>query len=671
VGLTPAAAVAASGGGRLCRPLTVGGPVFVTGACVDPVLEQPYVDVDRAGTTTDPVSGVTVDYRYIHGGFAGTAARFSLYFPAPGAYRGRFFESTYPTVTEEDATPGAIAFAISSGAYVVSTNNGGGVQAAGVLGGYRVNAASAKYSRVVAARVYATSTRPRGYIYGASGGAYQTIGAMENTSGVWDGGVPMVPGVPNAIPSFMTVELLALRVLGDTLPRIAAAMAPGGSGDPYAGLTAEQRAVLREVTRLGFPLRGWWQYATLNGGAYGAVEAGVRALDPTYADDFWSKPGYEGADPAVLAARVRYDTAVTGLVGSPASGVVLASVPTGQVAGADLVVTGGAAAGKTVPIGAVTGGTLTFGTSADPSVTGLIRPGDSVRIDNSWLIASEYYQRHQLPTADEYGWNQYRAADGTPAEPQRAVLAGPLLAAGAAGGPVTGGRFSGKMIMLASTMDVQAYPWSADWYRAQAQAAYGASLNGGYRLWYMENADHDPTGPAATTAAGAADHIVSYDGELQQALLDLDAWVTRGTPPPAGTSYHIDANDQVRLASTAAQRHGLQPVVTLSASAACARSGRSIVVPAGTPVTFTVEAQAPDGAGRIVRVEWDFQGTGAYPVGARPAHIGSTVTLRATYAFTTPGTYTPVVRVTSQRNGDPEAPYGLIQNLAGVRVVVR
>src|SRR5262249_53570959 len=181
--------------------------------------------------------------------------------------------------------------------------------------------AAAKYSRVVAEQmVYGTpdqpAARPHGYIYGASGGAYQTVGAMENTSGVWDGAVPQVFGVPNAIPSFMTVEFLALRLLGDKLPQIAAASEPGGSGDPYAGLDAQQQAILHEVSRLGFPLRGWWQYATLNGGAFLATEGLVRVLDPSYMNDFWSMPGYEGSDPSVQAARIQHTTTVVSLSGT-------------------------------------------------------------------------------------------------------------------------------------------------------------------------------------------------------------------------------------------------------------------------------------------------------------------------------------------------------------------
>ena len=67
-------------------------------------------------------------------------------------------------------------------------------------------------------------------------------------------------------------------------------------------------------------------------------------------------------------------------------------------------------------------------------------------------------------------------------------------------------------------------PWSADWYRKQADGTLGAEkVEADYRLWLMDNADHGrPANAAAET------HIVSYEGELQQAVLDLDRWVKDG-----------------------------------------------------------------------------------------------------------------------------------------------
>ena len=194
---------------------------------------------------------------------------------------------------------------------------------------------------------------------------------MENTSGVWQGAVPMVFGVPNAIPSFMTAELLALRVLGPVLPQIADAVAPGGSGNPYAGLSSDQQAVLHEVTDLGFPLRGWWQYATLNGGGFLAVEGAVEAIDPTYVTDFWTQPGYEGSEPAVQAARIQYATTVTSLSGG--SGLVLANVPAGDLNNANLDITSGSLAGQTIPIESVAGNTVELAGSNSG-----ITPGTSV-----------------------------------------------------------------------------------------------------------------------------------------------------------------------------------------------------------------------------------------------------------------------------------------------------
>jgi hypothetical protein len=661
-----------------CQAEATGKALFITETCVDPDLAQPYVDVKRPGTITDAKAGVTVNFLYVHGGFKGTDTRFSFYFPDKDKYQGRFFQTTYPTLSQEDAAAGcpavgtsdcSVAFALAEGAYVVSSNNAGGVPVGGALAPYRANAAAAKYSRVVAAEVYGTADRPRGYIYGASGGGYQAVGSMENTSGVWDGAVPMVFGVPNAIPNFMTVQLLALRVLKDTLPQIADAMAPGGSGDPYAGLNAQERSVLQEVTRLGMPLRGWWQYATLNGGGFWAVAGAVRAIDSTYNDDFWSKPGYEGSTPAVQAARIRHDTKVASLAGN--TDLVLANIPAGDLVNADLLITSGPKAGQSLHIMGVTGNTVKV---ADNSG---ITPDTGVKLDNSWLLALQYYQRHQVPPGNQYGWNQYLDEKGAPRYPQRPVLVGPILNASSAGS-VANGQFNGKMIMVASVMDVMAFPWSADWYYQQVQSAGASNLSANFRVWFMDNADHGPelseyeAGVGFAGVPGAANHIVGYIGEVQQALLDLDAWVANGVLPPASTGYHIDEDNQVILAATAGQRFGVQPVVTLTARGKPgSAASQSVEVEAGGPVAFSLHAEAPPGTGKIVKVEWDFEGQGSYTANAPLDRVESTLNLAQEYTFSKPGTYFPVVRVTSQREGDTSAPFRLVQNLASVRVLVR
>ena len=636
--------------------------MFITADNVDPELAEPYTDVDEERTITDTASGVTVTCRYVHGGFTGTNARFSFYFPSVADYRGRFFHHTYPMFTEEDATPDVIAFGISHGAYVVSANNDGGVPASPVLGGYRVNAAAAKFSKVVAAEMYGSDIPTRGYLYGASGGAYQTLGGLENTSGVWAGGVPMVPGTPNSIPSFQGVQMLALRVLGERLGDIADALEPGGNGDPYATLNEEQRSILDEASTLGFPVRGWWQHRTLDGGSFWLVAAGVRAMDPSYVDDFWSLAGYEGADPAssVQADRIQFEATILSIDDRL---VTLSATPGGDTRGADLVIVSGAAAGVSVPFVSLRSNTAEVGAGID---TAVLAPGDRVRLDNSWAIALQYYHRHQLPTPDLYGWNQFRDANGEPWYPQRPTLLGPTMAR--ASGGISTGQFNGRMIMLGSVLDVEAYPWSVDWYHQQVRAIRGDDTDDDFRVWFMDNCDHNPT----TRTVAAEAHIVSYDGEMQQALLDLDAWVAGDISPPSSTSYRVTARSQIELPESAVARGGVQPTVRLVVATGNEGSKDADVVAhvnAGDALTFTATADLPAGTGSVVSVEWDFESTGSYPV--RSDVAGATpIDVAETHTYTQPGTHFAVVRVTARRDGDAHSPFRRIQNVARARIVV-
>src|SRR5882724_7040848 len=203
--------------GALVMSGAVHTQVHVTADSIDPRYNRPYVDVNELRTGPVP-------HRYVHGGFSGTGARFSFYFPPADRYEGRFFHNTYPLVSTEDIAPfpiafevatGNLGFTIASGAYYVQTNLGGPDRAGHTdpaIGAYRVNAAAAKYSRVIAAELYGDH-RPYGYLFGGSGGSYQVVGAAENTSGVWDGFVPFVMGTPNSIPSVFTVRLHPMRVL--------------------------------------------------------------------------------------------------------------------------------------------------------------------------------------------------------------------------------------------------------------------------------------------------------------------------------------------------------------------------------------------------------------------------------------------------------------------------
>ena len=161
-----------------------------------------------------------------------------------------------------------IGFAVTNGAYFIETNGGGktdfttGKQPEATIGAYRSHAACAELSRTVVRKLLGGS-RPYGYVFGGSGGAYRTLGCIENTR-TWDGAVPFVLGSPVAIPSVFAVRMNALRILKDKLPQIVDALEPGGSGDPYKGLNQEEYQTLKETTAMGFPLKSWYGWKEMD-----------------------------------------------------------------------------------------------------------------------------------------------------------------------------------------------------------------------------------------------------------------------------------------------------------------------------------------------------------------------------------------------------------------------
>jgi len=160
--------------------------------------------------------------------------------------------------------------------------------------------------------------RPYGYCFGGSGGAYRTMGSIESTEGIWDGGVPFVSASPNAIPMVFSVRMNALRVLKDKLPGIIDAMDAGGSGDPYEGLDEYEAEVLKEATSMGFPLKSWYGYKYMDIHGFKVLYVSIVAMDDSYFHyDFWTKPGYEGHDhPEYFAKdRVQTEAVITRLIG--------------------------------------------------------------------------------------------------------------------------------------------------------------------------------------------------------------------------------------------------------------------------------------------------------------------------------------------------------------------
>lgn len=668
-------------------------------ATEDALFAQPYIDIDEW-------RDAPVRHRYVHGGFKGTETRFSFYFPPKDQYQGRFFQHLTPAPDNENLAQRAgspeenkIGFAISSGGYFVETN-GGGPAVAGfgskdpTIGAYRANAAAARYSRVVAQQMYG-GKRPYGYVYGGSGGAYRTTGSFENTRGVWDGAVPYVMGSSMAIPNSFTVRMHAMRLLDGKFPQIVDAVEPGGDGDPYAGLNPEQAGALREVTKMGFPPQSWYGWKTMGIHGFAALYGGVVMADPGYFTDFWTKPGYYGFDhpESFKGARLQHKTTVaapitaleaakagldTGLITGRKTGNVddsyaalqgqagqqvaafrlAAAPPPVQFMGGDLIVLSGAAKGQRLMVSRIDGDKVILGI-VDPAVAAKLAPGDEVQVDNSNFLAAQTYHRHQVPGPEFKVWDQFRDAAGKPIYPQRPMLLGPIFTKATAGS-IPEGNFDGKMILVESLWDREAYPWSADWYRARVQRHFGSATDDHFRLWYTDHALHgDATEQDDKTRA------VSYLGVLHQALRDVAAWVEQGTPPPASTSYRID-DGQVVTAPTAEARKGIQPVVTLTANGA-----ERAEVARGQPVTFVGTITVPPGAGFVTHAQWDFDGAGAFAESSPVAKGATTVRVTTTHRFDQPGTYFPALRGISQRDGDAATPYAQIQNLGRVRVVVK
>ena len=659
----------------------------------DDLFQHPFVDIDEWRSTPGR-------HHYIHGGFKGTDTLFSFYFPEKKRYHGRFFQHITPVPESENLaqkhTSGEedkIGFAFASGAYFVETN-GGGANNIGAgdstITAYRANAAAAAYSRVVAAKLYGAH-RPYGYAYGGSGGGFRTIGSIERTSGVWDGVVPYVIGSTMALPNVFSVRIHAMRILWDKFPQIVDAVDAGGSGDPYAGLNEEESAALREVTKMGFPLQSWFGYKTMGVHGFAAVYPIMKAIDPTYFTDFWTVPGYLGANPptSLLQARVQHNATVAKVVTAREAGnagIVLRqangsvdnsflslggkdqtivgfhlSAPPPQIRflGGDLIIRSGTAAGKSLQVREIAGDIIVLGAN-DASLVAQIRPGDAVTLDTSDFLAAQTYHRHQVPGPDFAVWDQFRNTDGTPRYPQRRMLIGPMIVQSTAGSLETG-RINGKMIVISSSWDREAYPWQADWYRRRVEQQLGDRFNDSFRLWYTDHAMHgdealqeDPT------------RTVSYIGVLQQALRDLSLWVEKGVPPSESTNYKV-VDGQIVVPATASERKGIQPVVSLTAN------GKTRVeVPANTPILFEAIADVPPGKGKIVEARLDMDGIGNYPIAARLTKAANGVTSVSTrYSFTRPGVYFPTVRVVSQRDGDARTPYTRLQNIARVRVIIR
>ena len=687
----------------------------------DSVFKNPYIDVDEVRTNA---KGLQV--RYMHGGFD-DGTMFSFYFPEKKTYAGRFFqyitplpgsESTF-VVLKADSMDMA-SFSVSRGAYFIETNEGGAmdmthpeIRRESSISAYRANAACADFSREVAKLIYGTNKRPYGYCYGGSGGAYRTTGSMESTEGVWDGSVPFVLGSPHAIPNCFAVRMNALRVLHDKLPQIVDALEVGGSGNPFKGLNAYERAIWEETCRMGFPKRSWYGFRYMDLHGFVATYGGTTAFDPTYFEhDFWETPGYEGyEDQSIKANRIQQEAVVIGaynqnmcerlgvvpvvdeslegtadratlVLGAkeekPRAFILSEVLPDVHFMVGDLIVKSGKGKGLKLQMHGIHDNLAVMATVNSAENLQKIEVGDTVVVDNSRALAALFIHRHQVPGPEFYAWNLFRDAQGNPVPPQRKNLIGPMFTMGAAG-CLPNGNIHGKMILVESLWDREAYPWQADWYKNEIIKNKGQQFcDENFRLWYTDRCTHGGVDDAT--------QVIDYTPILQQALMDVALWAEKGIEPSPSTTYTVQ-DTQVEIPAVATHRGGVQPSVSLTV-----KGQKRVETTVNQEVMIHVVANCPKGTGRIVRAELCVgEAANLNAVGPKgnasilqmpEAHYVDIDLSRAVYSadgtqveFDVPvkysdvGTYFPTVRVASSRSGKQDT-FTQIQNLDRVRVVV-
>jgi hypothetical protein len=658
-------------------------------------MANAFIDVDEWRDTPRR-------HRYVHGGFEDTHTRFSFYFPPVEEYEGRFFQYLEGGAGGHDNLISigydgkgmAWFFDLSFdelGGYMVESNQGHfpgeGLGFDSDCELFGASADSAEFSREVAAEMYGDAPH-HGYIWGISGGGARSGHCLENRPDVWQGGVPHAGMGQHTQWSPWGLAWLLAR---DKFPQIIDAAEPGGSGNPFDGLTHGQRQAVAEMYRRGYPRGAENQLCPFTPWAFPMY--GMKDSDPSYFDDFWNEPGYLGHDdPQILTsvlidervkvkevvpasevqnvmAQMAVRLATAGAAGTdPSWGVVLDTHDPDRLFMSKVTVLTGKAAGRVLFLSGVDDGVVSAFTERTPEMFDGVEVGDEVHIDNRDFIAFCYYHRYTVVQPGQGTESMYReldpwAVDGEPVYPQRPAREG--RAAAPSGYRRT---LTNKMIYVQPTLDAQVWPTTIWPYQRMLSESLGDQTDAHFRLWFVENAPHGAPefiGPALTPEKDPGvwqSRLVSYDGVSAQALRDVVRWAEDDIAPPMYRGYALTRDNQLQLPSTASERAGVQPLVTAQAGGAARAEVR-----VGEPVTFLGTAEQPPGMGTVVHAEWDFEGRGAF----ESFDIGSpssSVDVKAEHAYAEPGTYFASFRVGAYRDGVATGP--TIDNLARVRVVV-
>ena len=684
--------------GAICptvgRPMLGAEPqILVDATCEDPGFNERNFAIDKVtqSTLTVKSTGQQIPYTQVDGHFNPTQTQATLpvgvraspttfrhgvtwLFPAKPFWHNRFFDAVYPLPLSQSFT-GDPAFEFTHGGYVVNVSPGSPNV------GYRVDAAASKLAKAYANKLYENSARIFGYVYGISGGSIQTMGAVEGTKGVWDGAMPTSLATDGlSMHSFMWDSLFMMAVPPAQRALIADAVKAGSTKNIYDGLSPEQHAILDEFLNAGFASRAMQDSGTFYFPLPFYTAGGLAILDPTYEDDFWSKLGYEGANPPGFLAAAKVDgfATITGISrdaqNAPTSVTFDAvTVPKmGSMGGDGLQFYVYAADEKTRTTGAsggslngeFKGATLTLKGPNDPAMLKALTIGGKIRINNRYLLALCFYPRHDIVTNGNPAYKQYLNTDGTPKYPQRSVPGWKLNSLSTQGGLLETGNINFKTIIMENLLDNRSFPSTASFYHSQIVKAIGPRQAGQMlRIYYNDNANH---ADLFEIKGDDNSFTVGFGGIWLQALVDLTNWVEKGAPPFPSTRYSVNEHSQVSVPPRAPDRGGLQPVVTLTVN-----GSDHATVGVNQLVTLTGRIEAPPNRGEILQYDWYLGGS---PVQYEAPIVLKTpqalVNVSRTISFDKPGTYELTLRTSTQRDGISDH-WTNLQNLARVQVVVQ
>jgi hypothetical protein len=506
------------------------------------------------------------------------------------------------------------------------------------------------------------------------------MGAVESTTGVWDGAMPTSLATDGlSMHSFMWDSLFMMAVPPAQRALIAEAEKAGSTKNIYDGLKAEQRAILDEFLNAGFAPRAMQDTGTFYFPLPFYTAGGLSTIDPTYEDDFWSKPGYEGTNPPSFLAAAKVDgfATITAINRDAQSAPVSisfdpATVPKMGSMGSDGLQfyvytadektrTVGSSGGSLT--GDLKGATLTLKAPNDPAMVKALTIGGKIRINNRFLLALCFYPRHDIVTNGNPAYKQYLNTDGTPKYPQRSVPGWKLNSLSTQGGTLETGEIKFKTIIMENLLDNRSFPYTASFYHSQIVKAIGpARADDMVRIYYNDNADHADLFEIKGEDNG---FTVGFGGIWLQALIDLTNWAEKGVPPFSSTRYSVDEHNQVSLLPNPVERGGIQPVVTLMVDGTDHGS-----VGVDQTVTLTGKIEAPPKTGKVVQYDWYLGGSPVtYETPTAMPAPQSLVKITRIVTFAKPGVYQVTLRGTAQRNGVSEF-WTNMQNLARVQVVV-